>query len=80
METCRICRMDTAQHYTPENGWHSATCTNCGSYKIDMQVMKEMDKGRRLNALKMKDWITSVFDVKRNPYPEISLRTAIWAN
>ncbi|MNJ29905.1 hypothetical protein D3C77_244870 [compost metagenome] len=80
MGRCRVCRAETAQNYTPESGWYSASCTECGTYKIDKQVMKMLEKGKVLNAPMMQKWIGREHNLDSNPFPAITLHTAVWAS
>ena len=78
--TCIICRTNIAQELGRDDDWYSGVCADCGPYKIDKQVMKIMQQGRRLNAGMMKKWIAREYDRDTNPHPAITIYTAVWAD
>ncbi|MEG0634849.1 MAG: hypothetical protein RR517_20160 [Pseudomonas sp.] len=78
--TCVVCRVDTFQVLDPNTDSYKAVCADCGPYRIDKQVLRLMDQGRRLHGPLMKKWIASVYDWDANPYPEINMTTTIWAD
>jgi len=79
LDACLICKVDIRQllHDDPA-GRYSAVCGSCGPYVLDRDVVNQLRNGRRLDALRMREWISSQYHPDNNPAPVVTQDVAVW--